>query len=384
VRALVVGGGVGGLTAAIALRQSGFDVSVVERRTKDEGLHEGGGMTLWQNAMRALQMVDLAEPMQTGAAPLQEMWWRKPHGEPLAEWPVDQMNREFGLPVIGVSRAHIHEVLMGALADGSLRLGVECAGFEQDGSGVTARFANGEEERYDVLVGADGIYSKIRAQVLGESKPRYAGYVLTFGVVRLDHEMLTVNGYREWDGRGIRLLSFPIGDAQTHWSAIYRAKERSLDEDAASKAELLEMYKGWQEPVADMISGTEETALFHRYIYDREPVERWGEGNVTLLGDAAHPMTPNMGQGACMAIEDAVVLAKDLRDRDPSDVPATLRAWERKRSQRAAHFSKLARMIGRLGRWKNPILCAIRYRIQSRMVPGSSLKEQREALGYPL
>jgi 2-polyprenyl-6-methoxyphenol hydroxylase-like FAD-dependent oxidoreductase len=378
-KAIIIGGGIGGLTAAIALRQAGLDVVVFERREALEEVHSGGGMILWHNAIRALGELGLAEEMQAVGSRLEESEWLADSGRRLASWPIREMNATLGVSAIGVLRANIHPVLTGAL-DGAVQMGVECTGLEQDADGVTVRLAGGREERGDIAIGADGIYSLVRSQVLGQDEPRYAGYALSFGVVELEHPEVTRSRFREYGGRGARFIYFPVGGDQTYWSTIYVAEESPTKGYGGSKAELLPIYGNWPQPIPALLDATDESVVFRREIFDRKPVKRWGEGRITLLGDAAHAMTPNLGQGACQAIEDGVVLGKTLAG--ASDPVAALRAYEERRIKRTAGFVNRSWMIGRLGTWKNPVAVRVRDTIQRIVFPTVALREQKKAMAY--
>jgi 2-polyprenyl-6-methoxyphenol hydroxylase-like FAD-dependent oxidoreductase len=379
-KAIIIGGGIGGLTSAIALRQAGLDVVVLERREGLEEVHSGGGMVLWHNALRGLRELGLAEQMQAVGSRLEETEWLASTGKRLASWPVAEMNETYGVGAIGVLRASIHPILTGALDDGVVQMGVECTGFAQDDDGVTVQLADGREERGDIVIGADGIYSLVRSQLLGSEEPRYAGYALSFGVVEVQHELVTRNRFREYGGRGARFIYFPVGGDRTYWSTIYVAAESPSKGYGGSKAELLPIYRQWPEPIGTLLDGADDSVVFRREIFDRKPVKRWGEGRVTLLGDAAHAMTPNLGQGACQAIEDGVVLGKTLgAGGDPVEA---LRVYESRRIKRTNGFVNRSWMIGRLGCWKNPAACRVRDTIQRIVFPTVALREQRKAMAY--
>jgi 2-polyprenyl-6-methoxyphenol hydroxylase-like FAD-dependent oxidoreductase len=379
-KAIIIGGGIGGLTGAIALRQAGLDVAVFERREELEEVHSGGGMVLWHNAIRALGELGLAGEMQGVGSRLEEMEWFAASGRRLTSWPIAEMNRSLGVGATGVLRANIHPVLTGAL-DGVVQMGTEVVELSQDSEGVTVRLADGREERGDVAIGADGIYSLVRKQLLGETEPRYAGYALSFGVIEQQFEQVTRERFREYGGAAARFIYFPVGGEHTYWSAIYVAGDSPATGYGGSKEELLPIYGDWPEPIPSLIRATEDERVFRREIYDRKPVKRWGEGRVTLLGDAAHAMTPNLGQGACQAIEDGVVLGKTLAA--TSDPVAALRAYEAKRIKRTAGFVNRSRMIGWLGTWRNPAACRTRDTIQRIVFPTVALREQKKAMAYP-
>jgi len=378
-RAVVIGAGVGGLTASIALQRAGAEVIVLERRADAGALREGGGMVIWHNALRALRLIGV--DLDGVGVPLEQMQWRSPRDEPLGAWPVVDMRERFGVDVRGVTRAALHPHLLSWVGEGVLSTGAECVGYVEDGDDVVASFADGRDSRGDVLIAADGLNSVVRRQLLGDEPARYAGYVIDFGVVDLDHPAL-VRGFREYDGRGARIIYCPVADGRWYWSCIYRRPARGFDAAAAPKSELLERYRGWPAPVEALIDATDPAEMFGRDALDRKPVARWGDGRVTLLGDAAHPMTPNLGQGACQAIEDAVVLGRCVKE--ASDPVSALREYERRRIKRTAYAVKRSRLIGAVGRWQNPLACWSRDKIQKRLVPGVAFREHCEWMAREL
>jgi 2-polyprenyl-6-methoxyphenol hydroxylase-like FAD-dependent oxidoreductase len=378
-RALVIGAGVGGLTASIALERAGVEVVVHERGADTAALEQGGGMVIWHNALRALRLIDV--DLDSIGASFDDMQWRSPRDAPLGSWPVQDMNEQFGVAVKGVTRAALHPRLLSRVPDGVLRAGAECVAYAQDEEAVVATFADGRESRGDVLIGADGVGSVVRRQLREDEPIRYAGYVIDFGVVALDHPALT-RGFREYDGRGTRFIYFPVAEGRWYWACLYRRPARGGPAPAAPKSELLERCRGWPEPVEALIDATDPAEMFGRDGLDRKPVDRWGEGRVTLLGDAAHPMTPNLGQGACQAIEDGVVLGRCLEGAS-YPVPALLE-YERRRIERTAYAVKRSRLIGTVGRWRNPLACWLRDRIQKLVVPGVALREHREWMAREL
>jgi 2-polyprenyl-6-methoxyphenol hydroxylase-like FAD-dependent oxidoreductase len=384
VKALVVGGGIGGLTSAIALSRAGIEPIVFERRGDTQQIEAGAGMVLWHNAMRALQRIDIASRVEEVGFQLEAAEWQTWRGQPLAHWSVGEMARQLGAPALGIRRAKLLGVLDSALPREMVRLGMECVGFSQDDSGVTARFADGSEERGDVLIGADGINSTVRAQGLGRTKPRYAGYALWFGIVESDKVAPLPpplpHAFREIAGPGARCFLFPVGGGWHYWSAILNAPEGGKDPDSGAKPMLLEAYKGWPEPVERLLAATEEETIFRRDIVDRKPVKSWGEGRVTILGDAAHPVTPNLGQGAAQAIESAVVVTGCLER--GGDVSEALRSYESKRMARTASFTNRAWQIGAMGRWDNPIAMWIRHQIMRVVFPTVAWRKHQKDMAY--
>ena len=374
-RAIIIGGGIGGLSTAVALGRAGIEPAIYERT--GELREVGAGLTLWVNAMRALSGLGLADAVSEVGMRAAGGGIRNWRGRMLSPISGEELERRYGAPNLGIHRADLQAVLLGALPPGAVHLGVRYESFEQDGAGVTARFAGGRRERADILVGADGIRSAVRAQLLGEGEPRYAGYTAWRGVARFEHPSIPPGtGFESW-GPGRRFGLVHIGGGRVYWFATENAPEGGRDPEGERKSGMLRRFRGWQEPVEAVIRATEETGILRNDILDREPVSRWGEGRVTLLGDAAHPMTPNLGQGACQAIEDASVLAGCLREE--SDPVAALREYERRRISRTGPIVNSSRRLGRVAQWENPLARALRDTLL-RLTPARIQQRQLDQL----
>jgi 2-polyprenyl-6-methoxyphenol hydroxylase-like FAD-dependent oxidoreductase len=357
-RAVIVGGGIGGLTTAFALRRAGLEVVVLEKAGELREI--GAGISIWVNAVEALERMGLADAVQAAGREEIEAEIRTSDGATLSRLP---LGKRFGRNVI-LTRSALQRVLLAALEEAGVpvRTGAECVGFKQDGFGVVAFLSDGEE-RGDLLVGADGLNSVIRRRLFGDERPRYAGFTAWRGMVDLEHHD---EAFEAW-GRGSVFGLAGLGRGRFYWYATRNAPEGQADSQAGRKAELLERFGGWHEPVPAVILATEEAEILRHDIYDREPLKRWGEGRVTLLGDAAHPMIPNLGQGACQAIEDAAVLAECLRG--GTDVVRALRLYEGRRMGRTAWIARRSRLLGRVSQLENPLLCAARNAAVRAMPP---------------
>lgn len=358
-KAVVVGGGIGGLSAAIALRRAGVEAVVFEQA--DELREIGAGISLWANAMKALRKLGLHDAVLAVGRPLRPKGQlRSSSGEVFYEIPSAVMEERFGDVSVAVHRADLQGALLSALGEvgGAVRLRAGFTGFERDGAGgVVVRFADGREERCDLLIGADGLRSAVRARLLGDGPPRYAGYTAWRGVAEIeDAPVPGVAGFESW-GRGERFGLAALGRGRVYWYATKNAPEG--EEAAGRKEELLARFGGWHEPIPSVIGATEEPGILRHDVYYRDPVKRWSRGRVTLLGDAAHPMTPDLGQGACQAIEDAVVLARCLKE-EGGDVEAALGLYEARRSRRTAYVVRQGRRLARIAQLENPLACRLR------------------------
>jgi len=261
-------------------------------------------------------------------------------------------SRALGAPSVGVSRVDLHRVLLDALPPGVVHLDSELTSFVQDDAGVTARFADGHEERGEMLIGADGVRSAVRNQLFGPTSLKFAGYSVFQTIGELNGASPPDELFGMWYGRGRRFIYYRVAKRQHHWAAIVNATPE-LD-----KAKLIELYRGWQAPIESLIAATDESAISRVDIYGCAPLKSWGTGRVALLGDAAHPITLNLGQGACQAIEDAVVLAKHVQT--AQDVISGLRDYESARKERTAWIMKRAWLFGVIGQLNNPVLCWMR------------------------
>jgi 2-polyprenyl-6-methoxyphenol hydroxylase-like FAD-dependent oxidoreductase len=337
-KVVVVGGGIGGLCATIALRRAGIEVIVIEQAPV---LREvGAGLTLWPNAYTALSRLDIADAVWAAGAAAGALDLRTAQGRLLVRYQARDA------PFLAIHRADLQDVLARAAGEEAVRLGVTCTGFVDDGLAVAARLADGSEERGDALVGADGINSRICAQLFPKARPRYAGYVTWRGVADDSAGSVAGGAITESWGPGSVFGFGRVAGGRAYWYATKNAPPGQSDPPEGRKQEILERLRGFTEPAQTLIAATDETTIVRNDIFDRRPLRRWSVGRATLLGDAAHPMTPNLGQGAGQAMEDAVVLADCLRS--CRDLPSALRAYESRRIGRTRMVVRESRRTGRL------------------------------------
>jgi 2-polyprenyl-6-methoxyphenol hydroxylase-like FAD-dependent oxidoreductase len=344
-KALIVGAGLGGLSAGLALRQAGAEVSMFERAGSLEAIQVGIGMVLWPNGTRALDRLGVAEDVTRAGAPLESLDLYAASGKLLNRWNVGEINRATGAPSLALSRSDLHGVLARAFqSDSAIAFGSEAVDFAEDADGVTIDLSDGRSERGDVLVGADGSASGTRRKVAGKGPPDfppYAGYTIWHSIVPFDVDAVPARVFFLLFGRGGRFAYYRLDDERVYWSGIGFVP--SGHETDIRKREVLDFFRGYAPPVTDLIEVTDESRIHRHDIYGGETLDSWGAGRVTLLGDAAHPMTTNLGQGAGMAIEDGVVLAHCLGE--SSDPVAGLREYESRRMGRTATMMDLANRL---------------------------------------
>ncbi len=346
---LIVGAGIGGLTAANAFRHAGIPVRVFERGPELRDIGAGVGLQLV--ARKALDAIGLTPALAAISGAMHEqLELRDRRGRVLAVIPQE---------AVTVHRKDLLAALGDRMvADGTVELDRRVAGFEQDEHGVTLRFDDGGEARGALLFGADGIHSTVRAQLLGDEPLRYSGFTVWRSIAEFSHPGVPDGLSQQAFGRGSLFGMFPSSNGRVYWFGSRTAPEGEGDHANGHQAELIDLFDGWYDPIAELIAATPADEIDRRDIYDRPPSERWGTGRVTLLGDAAHAALPTLGQGAGQAIEDAAVLAHrvaarcgDLRDASALD--SALRDYEQRRMPRTKKVIDEAWSISRSYRWTN-------------------------------
>jgi 2-polyprenyl-6-methoxyphenol hydroxylase-like FAD-dependent oxidoreductase len=354
----------------------GAEVEVYERAPE---LREvGAGIALASNALRALDILGLSNDLQSISADALQGSIRDPKGNALTSIP-DDLSKHIG-PVAIMHRAELLAMLLGHVDPARLHLGRTCVGVEQDSGGVIARFDTGETVSGDGLIGADGLRSAVRTQLFGKQPIRYAGYTGWRGVVNL-LDIVNFRSSETW-GRGRRFGVIPMGGERVYWYATKNAPEGERDLVGRSKEMLAQLFRGWHQPIGALIEATREDSILRNDIYDMEPLPHFVKGRAALLGDAAHATTPNLGQGACQAIEDAVVIAACLKT--SGSVEAGLAEYERRRMPRVAQIALRSRNVGVVAQLENPVQCWLRDSMMRRSGNGAALRGMKSLLGVEI
>ncbi|WP_375745474.1 FAD-dependent monooxygenase [Corallococcus interemptor] len=368
---LIAGAGIGGLTLACALQRAGLRATVFERA---EALRPvGAGLIVQMNAALALRRIGLCDAVVAEGERAERTRILDSTGARITDVDVRSLQEELDAPMVAMHRARLQAVLRAhAGPEEAVRLGVSVAGFRDDGARVTVTLSTGETVSGDVLVGADGLRSAVRSGLLGEQPTRYSGYTSWRGVCP-GAELVEPGLLSETWGPGARFGIVPIGHGEVYWFATLNAPAGAEDAPGQTLAVLQERFSGWHAPIARLLAATSPERILRTDIHDRPPVRHWSRGRVTLLGDAAHPMTPNLGQGGCQAIEDGVVLGECLAA--PGSVEDALRAYESRRVKRANAFVVRSRQVGRVAQWENGAARFVRDAL-FRRVPQSAAKRQ--------
>jgi salicylate hydroxylase len=386
-KVLIAGGGIGGITALLALRQRGIDAELFEQTAAFGQV--GAGLQVSSNSTRVLRTLGLGEALAKVAyAPEARDYRAWDSAERLYYTPLGERAEErFGAPYYTAHRADLLDVLLGGVEKGSFRLGSRIERFDQDGDGVTLSFADGSTATGDILIGADGIHSTVRGQMFGNELPRYTGNVAWRGLVpaeRVAHlDVAKVAGV--WMGPNRSIVQYYIAAGKTfNWIGISRseqpARESWLAEGRIEDA--LAEYAGWHDTIRSIIAATPR--VLRQALYDREPLPDWRIGRVVLLGDAAHPMMPFYAQGAAQSIEDAYVLAGCLAA-SPEAPVAALERYVKLRQPRTAWMQGLARREEQLYQTSDAAEIAARNaRMRENRIPESATfpPEQERLYGY--
>ena len=373
-RVAIIGGGIGGLTAANALSRSGIETAVYEAAAELKEI--GAGVALHPNAMRVLRAIGVEDGVREVAG--RSQWqvmrnWKT--GRVIGKTSRQRAAALFGIEGATVHRADLLDVLAGALPAGMVTLGKRCERVRTDGGTAVACFADGSEIEADIIVGADGIHSPVRASLFGPDAPRFTGKICYRSVIPAGD----VRGAppategAQWFGPHGTIVLYPLRGEELvnvvcHYDDDSYRHESWVAE--CDRAEVLSRYAGWHESLLRLFAAGD--TWYKWALYDRDPIPRWTSGRVTLLGDAAHPMLPYLGQGACQALEDGAVLATALAA-EAADPVTGLARYERTRRPRASQVVLAARERGLSNHltspwaaWRRDLMIAWRRRVNRR------------------
>ena len=368
---IVVGGGIGGLAVALALRQRGVEVLVLEQASELGEI--GAGLLLAPNACKVLAGLGALPFLLAGrSVPVRRWELRDWRGELLSALTIPRVG-EFSL---STRRSDLQWALLQCLPPDVPRLGCRVNSATLLNAGVRLDLADGRQMHAKRVILADGAHSLARDSLWTGRQPRYCGYVGWRGLVEHVPAGWESGRVSESWGGGRRFGVAPVGDGRTYWYASANVPE-PLSMQRVSVAELREDFAGWHEPVAGILEAMPEQALLQHPIADRRPGWHWQkEEKIVLLGDAAHPLTPNLGQGASMALEDAWELAVRWK------LPHAMARYEEARRLRVLRLWAISRWFGKVIQWRHPLLCGLRE-VQMRAIPDAfATAMMRRLLNY--
>lgn len=341
-KVLVIGAGMGGLTAAIALRAHGHEVAVYERVRQNRPV--GAAISIWSNGVKCLNYLGLGDKVKALGGSMDNMAYMDGFtGETMCRFSLDPLVDEVGQKPYPVSRAELQAMLFDEVGAENIHLGHNLVRVEDDGTTVTAHFEDGTTATGDVLIGADGAHSTVRQYVLGGPVDRrYSGYVNYNGLVPVTDDLGPADQWTTWVGEGKRASLMPIADDRFYFFLdVPLPLGLSADKDSY-KADLTEYFTDWAAPVQNLIGALDPATTNRVEIHDIEPFMTWTRGRVALLGDAGHSTTPDIGQGGCQAFEDAIVLAMALQTNTLGVEDALVR-YQNRRNERTAEMVLRAR-----------------------------------------
>jgi FAD-dependent urate hydroxylase len=346
-RVVIVGGGVAGLTLALALRRNGIEVEVHEKFDHLQG--RTTGFTVWSYAIQKLTGFGLDRAKLDGIGTAIEVTEiRNQDGTLLGEMPVGAASRELGAPSYDINRRDLQQTIVDELGP-VVHMGSECIGVEQDGESATALLADGGRASGDLVVAADGIYSVLRDEVAGKSKLRYSGFAGWSGLIEFEHPLLEQGHHVEIWGRGSKAGVATAGEGHARWYVTERAPAGQKD---ARRDAIFQHVEGWYELIHDAVDATDESHIVRTEAWDLDPLSTWVKGRVVLLGDAAHATTPFAAMGACMAIDDADTLGGLLAG--AGRLEDALAAYQEHRKKQAEKTVRHGRTMGHLAQLHNP------------------------------
>jgi 2-polyprenyl-6-methoxyphenol hydroxylase-like FAD-dependent oxidoreductase len=370
-RAVVVGAGIGGLATAIALERAGAEPIVIERAPE---LHDAGfGLVLSANAVTALRSLGLLEGVAARGTRVRRAEIRNPRDELLTLFDYEAL----GWETYGILRTKLQRAMLEVAPTERLLLGTTCVDVTEDGQVFVE---DGDPVIADIVVGADGIRSAVRRSLFGEEPLRYGGHRAWRAGTRFDDERASDRFVEVW-GVGGGFGFGPAGTGRVYWYCFETVPEGAPAPERP-REEFLRRYGAWFDPIPALIESTDEEAIEPTFTYDRVPRRTWGRGRVTLLGDAAHPMKPNIGQGAAQSLEDAVVLGSCVAE--GADAEQALRAYERRRIRRANSVVRASRQAGRAAEVRSPLGARVRDAFIKLLPDRLAIAQQRRIAEFRL
>lgn len=351
----IVGGGIGGLSAAVALKKIGIQTTIYESTASFEPL--GAGIGIGSNAMLALQQLGVGEDILAHGMPLHEQRFYNKHGQVMNTINFSLLKKRFGEETITIQRSDLHEALFQAVSSSSIHFQKRVNHFVQDELGVTLYFDDETSSRHDYIIAADGIHSVFRKNLFPRSVPRFAGYTCWRGIAPNRNHVAYHVSNEAWSRRG-RFGWAPLHDDTVYWFACINTREMNPNYKSYTKEKLAQEFAHFSPTVERLIRDTDDAYFLHHDLYDIVPLSTFWDNRILLLGDAAHATTPNMGQGAGQAIEDSYELMQMFQTFNTwSEV---CQQYDNRRVKKTKKVIQLSRQIGWVAQWDSPFATTLR------------------------
>lgn len=372
----IIGGGIGGLTTAIALQRKGFEVTVFESAPSFEPI--GAGIVLAPNAIKALQAIGVDQDVISVGNVIRKFSVKDWSGSVLNATESDKLALRYGTgKMCALHRADLHRVLLRHLTTNAVINNKLCTGFRQEQDGVNLSFSDGSSAFGNFVIAADGIHSIFRKHLIPKAVMRYSGYAAWRAVIDNPPEDIATGEASEFWGAGRRFGMVPLANARMYWYATLDVPASERTQFSTDIAGLKSHFSRFDPIVSEVISRTADHQIIRNDIFDFKPVTRYAYGNIVLSGDAAHATTPNLGQGACMAIEDAVVLANCVQRE--TNISKAFTDYEFSRVPRNTKVVNASYMMGKISQLKNPLMMQLRNTAM-RLAPKSVNEKQLKFL----
>ncbi len=362
-RILIIGGGIAGLTTALALQKMNLDFIVLEAVPEIKAV--GAGISLAGNAMRALKKLGVDEEVKRRGHLISSMIIEDDKGKRISIMDAEKLSREYGLDNVAIHRADLHQVLLTSIDTNRIVTGKKAIDFSEEPGGITIFFDDGSKEQGSAAIIADGIHSGLRKKLLPGVSPRYSGYTCWRGVVE-NRWNIQHHAVETWGSKG-RFGYVPIGNNKVYWFACKNAPIKDEMMSLFRISDLVDNFKSYTYPIPEILKDTSDADLILSDIVDLKPISQYAFNRILLLGDAAHATTPNLGQGACMAMEDALFVAEEI-NRQPKNIVNAFKSFEQKRVPRAQYIVNTSFRLGKLAQWENPVLTKFRNML-FRLIP---------------
>jgi 2-polyprenyl-6-methoxyphenol hydroxylase-like FAD-dependent oxidoreductase len=353
-RFAIIGGGIAGLTAAIALNKIGIYPEIFESAPAIRGI--GAGLVLAANAIKGFQRLEIADEVIQLGRLLSSFTLYDEKGKEIIKTNSKEISKKYGADNFTISRATLHKLLLSKLDPARIHPGKQVYSLEKRANAILLKFNDNTSHETDFVVAADGIHSAVRKKLLPEALTRYAGYTCWRAIIE-DANLNLAETSETWGTRG-RFGIVPLTGNKIYWFACINAPENDRKMKEMKTRDLANIFKDYHKPIPEILSSTKDENVIWNDIIDLKPTNNFAFGNIILIGDAAHATTPNLGQGACQAIEDAVVLADELHRN--SDYVNAFKKFEQRRIKRTRFIVNRSWSIGKMAQTDNKVLAEVR------------------------